>query len=178
MLPQGMLDSIAENTDTEVCQVAFWLMKSEPDAYSIDDLARDGREPWDGIRNYQARNIMRDRMKLGDLVFVYHSVVTPQVIAGIARVSREAYPDHHARDPESPYYDPRARADDPRWVMVDLHAVRGLEPPVTRDELKACGELEHMMLLKKGSRLSVQPVTAAEWAAVLALRGLNPESME
>jgi predicted RNA-binding protein with PUA-like domain len=153
-----------------------WLFKSEPETYSWDDLVHDGRTEWEGVRNYQARNLIRDEMKVGDLVFFYHSRVQPQVIAGVARIVREAYPDHHALNPASPYHDPRATPDDPVWMMVDIEPVRGIEPPITRDELKQVPELDGMMLLKRGARLSVQPVTPAEWGAVLALRGLDADT--
>lgn len=147
-----------------------WLFKSEPEVYSWDDLVRDGRTEWDGVRNYQARNLMRDEMRVGDLVLFYHSNVSPQSIAGVARIVRDAYPDHHAQDPRSRYFDPRATPSDPIWLMVDLEPVEAIEPPITRDELKAVPELATMMVLRRGARLSVQPVTAAEYRAVLALR--------
>lgn len=150
-----------------------WLLKSEPSTYSWADLVRDGRTEWEGVRNYQARNLMRDEMRVGDLVLFYHSSTSPQVVAGVGRVVREAYPDHHALDPSSPYHDPKATAEDPRWVMVDVAPVRPIEPPITREELKGVSELGGMMLLKRGARLSVQPVTDAEVAAVLALRGIS-----
>jgi predicted RNA-binding protein with PUA-like domain len=153
----------------------YWLFKSEPDVYAWADLVSEGRTEWEGVRNYQARNLMRDEMRVGDLVFYYHSNAKPQVIAGIARIVREAYPDHHARDPASHYHDPKATADNPIWLMVDLEPVQAIEPPITRDELKTVPELAGMMLLKRGSRLSVQPVTPADWRTVLALRGLADE---
>ena len=153
--------------------VNYWLFKTEPGTYAWEDLVADGSTCWEGIRNYQARNILRDDVRLDDAVFVYHSVVQPQVIAGIARVVREAYPDHFALDPSSPYFDPKATAADPRWVMVDIEPVRGIDPPITRDELKVVPELEGMMLLKKGSRLSVQPVSTDEAVAILGLRGID-----
>ena len=158
--------------------MAYWLVKTEPGTYSWGDLIRDGVTSWEGVRNYQARNLMRDEMKRGELVLVYHSVVVPQVVAGVARVRREAYPDHFARDPQSPYFDAKASAEDPRWVMVDLEPTRAFEPPITRDELKECPELADMMLLRRGSRLSVQPVTKQEWERILALRGVDPAELE
>lgn len=151
----------------------WWLFKTEPGAYSWMDLTRDGRTHWEGVRNYQARNLLRDEVAVGDHVFVYHSNVQPQVITGIARVVRGAYPDHFARDPASRYHDPKASPNDPRWLMVDIEPVRAIVPPITRDELKAVPELDGMMLLKRGSRLSIQPVTSAEAAAVLALRDVD-----
>ena len=152
-----------------------WLFKSEPGTYSWDDLVRDGRTEWEGVRNYQARNLMRDEMQVGDLVFFYHSRVQPQVIAGVARIVRDAYPDHHAQDPSSPYHDPKATPDNPIWLMVDLEPVRAIEAPITRDELKGVDRLADMMVLKRGARLSVQPVAPAEWRTVLALRGLDAD---
>lgn len=154
-----------------------WLFKSEPSTYSWDDLVRDQRTEWEGVRNYQARNLMRDEMRIGDVVLFYHSSTSPQVIAGIAGIVRDAYPDFHAQDPASPYFDPKASAADPRWLMVDITPLQSIEPPITRDELKAVPALAAMMLLKRGARLSVQPVTDAELAAVLALRGLQPDRL-
>jgi len=153
--------------------VNYWLFKTEPGTYAWEDLVRDGATCWEGVRNYQARNILRDDVRLDDLVFVYHSVVKPQVIAGIATVVKESYPDHFATDPSSPYFDSKASPKDPRWVMVDIEPVRSINPPITRDELKKVSELEDMMLLKRGSRLSVQPVSGTEAAAILALRGID-----
>jgi len=150
----------------------YWLFKTEPGTYAWEDLVRDGATCWEGIRNYQARNILRDDVRLDDLVFVYHSVVKPQVIAGIATVVKESYPDYFAVDSSSPYFDPKANPAEPRWVMVDIEPVRGIHPPITRDEHKKIPELEDMMLLKRGSRLSVQPVSEAEAATILALRGI------
>lgn len=153
--------------------MSWWLFKTEPEAYSWDDLVRDRRTHWEGVRNYQVRNLMRDEMRVGDRVFVYHSNVTPQVIAGIARVVRAAYPDHFAWDRSSRYFDPAGSPDEPRWLMVDIEPVHGIDPPITREELKNVPELSEMMLLRRGSRLSVQPVTDAEAAAVLSLRSLS-----
>ena len=154
-----------------------WLFKSEPSTYSWDDLVRDRRTEWEGVRNYQARNLMRDEMRVGDLVLFYHSSTDPQVIAGLARIVRDAYPDHHAQDPGSPYFDPKASPAAPRWLMVDIAPVASVTPPITRDELKGVPELDGMMLLKRGARLSVQPVTEAELATVLALRDLDPAGL-
>jgi len=155
--------------------MAFWLLKTEPNTFSWQDLVASPNRStcWEGVRNYQARNIMRDEMKIGDRVFIYHSVVKPMVIAGVAEVVREAYPDHFAWDPESPYFDAKSSPENPRWVMVDVRAEYGFDPPITRDELKDVPELAGMMLLQKGSRLSVQPVSQKEWATVLSLRESN-----
>ena len=155
----------------------WWLFKTEPDTYSWHDLVRDRSTCWEGVRNYQARNLLRDEIARGDLVFVYHSVVQPQVIAGVARVAREAYPDHFARDSASPYFDPKATPDDPRWVMVDIEPVRSLDPAITRDELKAVSDLGDMMLLRRGSRLSIQPVSDQHATTILALRDLSLDSL-
>jgi predicted RNA-binding protein with PUA-like domain len=164
-----MVDSIAENTDTEVCQVAFWLMKSEPDAYSIDDLERDGREMWDGIRNYQARNMMRDDMRIGDEVFFYHSNCKQPAVVGVARVASEPYPDPTQFDPDEKYYDPKSNPDDPRWILVDVEFVRKLDRPVTLAEIKAHPGLDDMILTRRGNRLSIMPVDKAHWDIILGL---------
>ncbi|MDX1504117.1 MAG: EVE domain-containing protein [Spongiibacter sp.] len=149
----------------------YWLMKSEPDTFGIDDLAsrKNATEHWDGVRNYQARNFMRDRMKVGDQILFYHSACKTPGVAGIARVVREAYPDHTARNPESKYYDPKASDDDPRWYMVDVQFERKLSRLITLKELKGNPALDGMALLKKGSRLSIMPVEEAHWRAVLAM---------
>jgi predicted RNA-binding protein with PUA-like domain len=151
----------------------YWLMKSEPDVYSIDDLARDRRCTWEGVRNYQARNHLR-AMKAGDLAFFHHSSATPPGIAGIARVSREAHPDPSQFDPESDYYDAQSKAADPRWSMVELEFVRKLDGLLPMDELRAIPELADMALLQRGQRLSVQPVSASEWRAICKRAGVSP----
>jgi predicted RNA-binding protein with PUA-like domain len=145
-----------------------WLMKSEPATYSIDDLARDARTSWDGVRNFQARNFMRDDMEVGDLVLFYHSNADPPGVAGIARVAREAYADRTALDPGSRYHDPRSTEDDPRWFMVDIEFVRKLDRVVPLAELKETPGLEEMLVTKR-SRLSVQPVTERELEIVTRL---------
>src|SRR5215207_2909450 len=148
----------------------YWLVKSEPSVFSFDDLmAAKGRTTqWDGVRNFAARNFMRDGMKLGDQVFYYHSSVDPQVIVGVCEVAREAYPDATAFDPKHDGYDEDADPDAPTWYMVDLRAVEPLRRPVTLTELKAKPELAQMALLRIG-RLSVTPVTAAEWKVIRAM---------
>ncbi|MBW4551225.1 MAG: EVE domain-containing protein [Aphanocapsa sp. GSE-SYN-MK-11-07L] len=150
----------------------YWLMKTEPAVFSWNDLkaAPEQTTGWEGVRNYQARNFIRDKMKLGDLVFFYHSVVKPQAIAGIAKVVRPAYPDPFALDPASPYFDPKSSAENPTWLMVDIQAVQDLTPQIALNELKKIPELASMMLLQKGCRLSVQPVTPQEWQQVISLR--------
>ncbi|MFW6093220.1 MAG: EVE domain-containing protein [Pseudomonadota bacterium] len=151
--------------------MAYWLMKSEPDEFSIDDLyRRPGRtEPWDGVRNYQARNFMRDGMKKDDLVFFYHSNCATPGIVGIARVVREAYPDHTAFDPDDKHFDPKSEPENPRWMMVDVQYERKLRRTIGLGELKANPRLEAMPLVRKGNRLSVMPVSEAEWEAILAM---------
>ena len=146
----------------------YWLMKSEPNTYSIDDLARDGRTHWDGVRNYQARNFMRDEMKVGDGVLFYHSNANPPGVAGIARVVREGYPDHTAQDPNSKYFDPKASDEDPRWFMVDIEFVEKFDELVPLETLRQTPGLEEMLVTKK-SRLSVQPVRPEEFEIVVGL---------
>lgn len=148
----------------------YWLMKTEPESYSIDDLERDGTTFWNGIRNYQARNFMRDNVKPGDGVLFYHSNAEPPGIFGIAEVVKAAYPDHTQFDPESKYFDPRATPDNPTWVMVDVKFVRKFSAPISLAELKETPGLEEMMVTRRGSRLSVQPVTAQEWKIVTGMR--------
>jgi len=146
-----------------------WLMKSEPDAFSIDELKRRKREPWDGVRNYQARNFMRDGMRRGDPVFFYHSNCAEPGIVGIAKVASDAYPDPSQFDPESKYFDPASSRDKPRWVLVDVAFVRKLKRTITLKELQAQPALAEMALVRKGNRLSVMPVRTDEWEAILAL---------
>lgn len=147
----------------------YWLMKSEPDVYSIDDLARDGSTGWDGVRNYQARNFMRDEMKVGDLVLFYHSNADPPGIAGVARVCREAHPDPTQFDPSSKYHDPKSDPDDPRWLMVDVEFVEKFPHLVSLAELKANPKLEGMYVTRRGMRLSVQPVEPAHFEEVVRM---------
>lgn len=147
-------------------------MKSEPDAFGIDDLKAhpDQTEPWDGVRNYQARNMMRDEMKKGDLVFFYHSNTEEPGIVGIMKVEREAYPDHTAFDPESDHYDPKSDPDDPRWFMVDVRYVRHLRRKIPLRELKEHAEaLDGLALIRKGNRLSIMPVSKEHWDYILDL---------
>jgi predicted RNA-binding protein with PUA-like domain len=151
----------------------YWLMKSEPGAYSIDDLARDGETCWDGVRNYQARNFMRDDMRAGDGVLFYHSNADPPGVVGVATVSREGYPDHTARDLKSGHYDEKATDDDPRWFMVDIRFVRKLPRIVPLDDLKAEKSLEGMVVTTR-SRLSVQPVEKTHFERVLQMAERKP----
>ena len=150
-------------------------MKSEPSCFSIDDLqARpDGTEHWDGVRNYQARNLLRDQVKPGDGVLFYHSNCPLPAIVGLAWVVRGGYPDHTAFDPREKHFDPKSRHDNPTWFMVDVQYVCHLHSPLTRDELRCHPILSGMDVLRKGNRLSVQPVTAEQWRAVLAVCGLD-----
>jgi predicted RNA-binding protein with PUA-like domain len=153
--------------------MAYWLMKSEPDAFGLDDLAArpNQTEPWDGVRNYQARNIMRDQMRLGDQVLFYHSNCKVPGVVGIAEVAQEGYPDHTAFDPEAKYYDPKSDPDNPRWYMVDLRYVRHLKHTIALTELKeyADGPLADFALVRRGNRLSVMPVTPEQWEFILSL---------
>lgn len=149
----------------------YWLVKSEPDCYSIDDLKRDKRTFWDGVRNYQARNYMRDGMKLGDLVLYYHSGVDATAIVGVAKVVKESYPDPTQFDPESQYFDETSKKDDPRWMLVDLGFEAKFDQPLTLAALRSEKALDKMVLLQKGSRLSVQPVTESEFQHVMAMAG-------
>ena len=149
----------------------YWLMKSEPSEFSIDDLEKRPHqtEHWDGVRNYQARNMMRDEMNVGDLVFFYHSNCNTPGIVGIARIAREAYPDFTAFDVNNQHYDPGSKPDNPRWFMVDVQFVRKLKRTITLNELKGRPELDGLALVRRGNRLSIMPVTAAQWAFVLSL---------
>ncbi len=148
----------------------YWLLKSEPESFSFEDLwnAPNHTSHWDGVRNYQARNFMRDEMKKGDLAFFYHSGVEPGIV-GIVEIVREGYPDHTAVDPKDPHYDPRSKSGESSWSMVDVRAIERLPRPITLSEMREKPELEGMPLLQKGNRLSVQKVGAAEWNAVVAL---------
>lgn len=150
----------------------YWLLKSEPTTFSIHDLARSPRRTtcWEGVRNYRARNYLR-AMNLGDEAFFYHSNADPPAIMGIVEIVRTAYPDHFAFDPASRYYDPRSTPDRPRWWMVDVRLVRIFHAPVPLDRLRGERRLEGMELLRKGSRLSVQPVREQEWDIIVRLAG-------
>ena len=145
-------------------------MKSEPYVYSIDDLERDVATHWDGVRNYAARNLMRDRMRIGDRVLFYHSNAKPPGVAGVAEVCRESYPDFTQFDPGSKYFDPKATDENPRWFMVDVRFVEKFAREVSLPEIRATPELAEMVLVNR-SRLSVQPVTEAEYECVLAMAG-------
>lgn len=148
----------------------FWLVKSEPEVFSFDDLLRlrNRTTHWDGVRNYTARTFLRDGMKRGDEVLFYHSNADPPAIVGLCEVVREGYPDHTAFDPNDPHHDPASDPDDPRWFMVDLRAVKALPRAVSLPELRARPELAGMALLRIG-RLSVSPVRPDEWAVILGM---------
>lgn len=158
----------------------YWLVKSEPEAFAIDDLARAPRQTtcWDGVRNYQARNYMRDQMQVDDRVLFYHSSTSPPAVVGTARVVRAAYPDHTAWDPRSDHFDPKASPENPIWMMVDIQLDKVLARSVPIDELRAQKALQGMELLRRGSRLSVQPVTAAEFRTIVALAETPASSPE
>ncbi|MEM1207198.1 MAG: EVE domain-containing protein [Acidobacteriota bacterium] len=149
----------------------YWLLKSEPHVYSIDDLYRDGSTYWDGIRNYQARNFMRDDMKVGDLVLYYHSNTKPPGVVGLARISKEAYPDPTQFDEDNKYFDPKATEENPRWMVVDVEPVARFGDTVTLDQLKAEEALDGMLVIRKGQRLSVQPVEERHFLHVCAMAG-------
>ena len=137
----------------------YWLMKSEPHVYSWDDLENDGKTHWDGVRNYQARNIMRDDMKNGDMVLYYHSNCKPPHVAGIAKICKEGYPDFTAFDSNSKYFDPKSDIDNPRWIMVDIEPVKKMDKNVNLSDMRENSLLDGMPLLMRGQRLSVQPVS-------------------
>lgn len=149
----------------------YWLMKSEPDTFSIADLAnRPGQtEPWDGVRNYQARNMMRDAMKLGDHIFFYHSNCAEPGIVGIMEVVKEGYPDSSAFDPDDKHFDPKSDPANPRWMRVDVKYIRTLSRTITLQELKIKPELSDLALVRRGNRLSIMPVSEDQWQFILAL---------
>lgn len=154
--------------------MAYWLMKSEPDCFSIDDLAKrpNQTESWDGVRNYQVRNMMRDDMKTGDLAFFYHSSCPEPGIYGLMEIVSNAYPDPTQFDPKHEHYDKAAKRDEPRWLLVDVKFLRKLRRPVLLDELRANEDkLKGLRVLERGTRLSVTPVTAPHWKAILKLAG-------
>ncbi len=146
-----------------------WLVKSEPSSFSIEDLERNQREPWDGVRNYQARNFMRDGMRVGDPVFFYHSNCPEPGIVGLAKVASEPYPDPTQFDPDAYHFDPKSSRDKPRWILVDMAFVRRLRRTITLEELKTHPELDGFALVRKGNRLSVMPVDERSWQFILDL---------
>jgi predicted RNA-binding protein with PUA-like domain len=150
----------------------YWLFKSEPSSYSIDDLEKDKRTHWDGVRNFQARNILRDDVQEGDGVLFYHSNTNPPAIVGLAEVVRRGYPDHTQFEQGHPKFDPGASDKQPRWFMVDIAFIKKCPTPLPLESLRGEEALADMELLRKGSRLSIQPVTAEEWTTILRLAGL------
>ena len=153
----------------------YWLMKSEPECFSLADLAAspNGVSHWDGVRNYQARNLLRDEIAVGDGVLIYHSSIAEPAIVGLARVVSRGYPDHTALDPRSDHFDPRAGDGNTVWYMVDVQYVATLPEPLTREHLRRHPVLAQMEVLKKGSRLSVQPVTEEQWRTILQLSAID-----
>ncbi len=151
--------------------VRYWLLKTEPTTYSIDDLAADKGQTtcWEGVRNYQARNLLRDEIKQGDRVLFYHSACKQPAVVGTALVTRGGYPDSYATDRRSAYFDPKSKSSDPTWYMVDIQLDKKFDHPVTLAELRERTELRDMVLLQKGSRLSVQPVKKKEFETILKL---------
>ena len=152
----------------------YWLMKSEPETFSIDALAKLGRSPWDGVRNYQARNHMQ-AMRVGDLALFYHSSTEARGVVGLARIVREAYPDHTQFDPKSPYYDKASPAHAPRWFMVDVEFVEKFPQLLSLEELKADKLLADMLVVRRGMRLSVQPVEAKHMRRILKRAGASTQ---
>ncbi|MDA3895439.1 MAG: EVE domain-containing protein [Desulfobacteraceae bacterium] len=152
----------------------YWLMKSEPSCFSFEDLKQSAGQTdcWDGVRNYQARNLLRDEIKKGDGILFYHSNIKTPVIVGIAEVVQDGYPDYTAWDPKSEHYDPKSSVENPIWYMVDIQFVTDLEQPVTRNDLKAHPVLEKMGVMKRGNRLSVMPVGENEWQEILKINGM------
>ncbi|SDM39275.1 EVE domain-containing protein [Polaromonas sp. JS666] len=150
---------------------SYWLMKSEPEECSVDDAlaAKNSTVPWVGVRNYQARNFMRDGMKVGDGVLFYHSSCAEPGIVGIARVASTAYPDPTQFDAKSPYYDPKSKREEPRWLLVDVQVVKKI-PNITLPELRARPELEDLIILRKGNRLSITPVEPKHWKAIVGAK--------
>ena len=144
-----------------------WLFKSEPDVYSLRNLKRDKTTYWEGVRNYQARNMLRDKIKVGDGVLFYHSREKPMHVAGTAIVTKAGYPDPTQFNKRAKYYDEKSTKENPRWYVVDIEFESEFAHPVTLDEMRTMPALEDMVLLRKGSRLSIQPVSPSEWKAVL-----------
>jgi predicted RNA-binding protein with PUA-like domain len=151
----------------------YWLMKTEPESYSIQDLAKEKKKTtcWDGVRNYQARNTMRDDMKIGDRVLIYHSNANPPAVVGTAKIVKEGYPDHTAWDPDDHHFDPKTDKENPRWIMVDIQLEQIFDESIGLPDLREMKPLKDMELLRKGSRLSVQPVRKKEFDAILKAAG-------
>ena len=147
----------------------YWLMKSEPDTYSIDDLQSFGVDHWDGIRNYQVRNFFRDQMQVGDQAFFYHSNCKEPGIVGTMEIVSKAYPDHTAFDPSEKYFDSKSDPENPRWLMVDVRYIRHLDMMITLGELRQQKQIADMKLLQRGNRLSVLPLSKMEWQYILEM---------
>ncbi len=147
----------------------YWLMKSEPDVYSIDDLETEGKTHWEGVRNYQARNFMRDKMEIGDTVLFYHSNATPPGIVGLGTVCSAPYPDFTAWDSSSKYFDAKTDPENPRWMMVDVSFKEKFKRMISLDELKTNPELEGLLVIKRGMRLSIQPVEPQHFDTILSM---------
>ena len=157
--------------------VNCWLMKSELDVYPYTQLVADGSTHWDGVRNYQARNMMRDAMKIGDLVLFYHSNCKPPHVAGVARVCKEGYPDHTSWDTKSNYHDPKSTLDSPRWFMVDIEPVIELPNTVSLQSVRDNPACENMLLIRRGQRLSIQPVEDTDFDAILSMGGISRKDL-
>jgi predicted RNA-binding protein with PUA-like domain len=151
--------------------VRYWLFKSEPGAYSFDDLVADKVAEWDGVRNYQARNFLRDDIKVGDHVLFYHSNTDPPAIIGIVTVVKNGYPDHTAWNPDSAHPDPKSTPDQPIWYMVDIEAKERFPSPITLQAIRSNPELTDMLLVRKGMRLSIQPVTEQQFTIICGMAG-------
>jgi len=153
----------------------YWLVKSEPSVFSIDDLTHSKNKTtcWDGVRNYQARNFMRDDMKLGDLVLFYHSNSDPNAIVGVCEVVKEGYPDFTAFDSKDPHYDPKSKKENPTWIMVDIKLVKKFKNEVPLSDIKTNAKLSNMRLVQRGNRLSVMPVEKKEFNEILKMGGIN-----
>ena len=149
--------------------IGYWLMKSEPDVYSLDNLKADKKAPWDGVRNYQARNFMRDHMKIGDQVLFYHSNAKPPGVAGLATVSKEAFPDPEAFNEKSKYFDPKSDPDNPRWVCVEVQYKSKFRHFVSLEEIRQHPVLQEMLVAKRGQRLSIQPCSKKQFETVVEL---------
>jgi len=171
----GYLYEIATNHQDNAMTKRYWLLKSEPQEFSIDALARVRSEPWSGVRNYQARNFIRDGMQVGDGILFYHSNCAEPGVVGVAEVASAAYPDPTQFDPKSDYHDPGSAREDPRWLLVDVRFKRKLGRAITLDELKTHADaLGEFALIRRGNRLSVLPVTRAQWDYILDLEKRSP----
>jgi predicted RNA-binding protein with PUA-like domain len=171
------MKKVSRKTSDEQTTRRYWLFKSEPSAFGIEHLAKSPRQtaPWDGVRNYQARNFLRDNVQVGDRVFFYHSREEPLGIFGTMEVVRAGYPDFTQFDPDSKYFDPKSKEESPRWCMVDVKLIQRFDQQVSRELLASDKVTAQMLVLKRGMRLSIQPVTLQEWEAVHRLAGVSFE---